>query len=230
MNPDRAILMAKTTITCGLLAIGLIAGMWVVAALQSTWPQPQPRWLLVQLHTHSTASDGSLSPPEVVALYKDRGYNAVALTDHDVVSAFKSPPGIIVLNGIERTVRDVYGQYHRVEISAGRERFKIVAHPAYNTPMTAEAFTRRMQDADAFEIYNGNVGAADAYVRQGLMAVAVDDMHSPGQAGAGAVFVYSLPDAESIVKALQAGDYYWARPGRVKINPELREQSLDSRV
>lgn len=35
------------------------------------------------LHTHSTQSDGRLTPAEVIGEYRDRGYGALALTDHD---------------------------------------------------------------------------------------------------------------------------------------------------
>jgi hypothetical protein len=34
------------------------------------------------LHTHSTRSDGSLAPEAVVAAYRERGYDFLALTDH----------------------------------------------------------------------------------------------------------------------------------------------------
>ena len=34
------------------------------------------------LHTHSTNSDGNLSPAETVAWYRDSGYDFVAMTDH----------------------------------------------------------------------------------------------------------------------------------------------------
>ena len=39
----------------------------------------------VDLHTHSTASDGTLSPGEVVRLAASEDLKAVALTDHDTV-------------------------------------------------------------------------------------------------------------------------------------------------
>jgi hypothetical protein len=39
----------------------------------------------VDLHTHSTASDGSLAPGELVAVAKKAGLQAVALTDHDTL-------------------------------------------------------------------------------------------------------------------------------------------------
>lgn len=36
------------------------------------------------LHTHTTQSDGKLSPEKVIAEYHDRGYRILALTDHDL--------------------------------------------------------------------------------------------------------------------------------------------------
>ena len=41
---------------------------------------------LVDLHVHSNASDGSLSPTEVVLASNEAGLTAIALTDHDTVS------------------------------------------------------------------------------------------------------------------------------------------------
>lgn len=38
----------------------------------------------IDLHTHSTVSDGTLSPSELVALAKRSGLRALALTDHDI--------------------------------------------------------------------------------------------------------------------------------------------------
>ena len=39
----------------------------------------------IDLHTHSTMSDGSMTPAEVVRAAKDAGLAAVALTDHDSI-------------------------------------------------------------------------------------------------------------------------------------------------
>lgn len=40
----------------------------------------------IDLHTHSTASDGTLTPTEVVQRAADRNLAAIALTDHDTVA------------------------------------------------------------------------------------------------------------------------------------------------
>lgn len=61
----------------------------------------------VDLHSHSTASDGTLPPSEVVALAKRNGLSALALTDHDTVAGVPEAAeaarkaGIDFLPGIE---------------------------------------------------------------------------------------------------------------------------------
>lgn len=41
---------------------------------------------MIDLHTHSTASDGFLSPSELLHAAEKIGLEALALTDHDAVS------------------------------------------------------------------------------------------------------------------------------------------------
>lgn len=56
----------------------------------------------VNLHTHTTASDGVKTPEEVLALYRKLGYDAVALTDHKKRTLPKEiPAGLLLLPGIE---------------------------------------------------------------------------------------------------------------------------------
>ena len=40
----------------------------------------------VDLHCHSTASDGTLAPEAVVRLARERGLSALVLTDHDTIA------------------------------------------------------------------------------------------------------------------------------------------------
>jgi len=44
---------------------------------------------LIDLHIHSTASDGSLSPLEILALARDTGIKAISITDHDSIDGIK---------------------------------------------------------------------------------------------------------------------------------------------
>ena len=64
----------------------------------------------VDLHIHSTWSDGTNSPDEIIQLARERGLSAVAITDHDTVDgvgdgcAAGSRLGIEVIPGIELSV------------------------------------------------------------------------------------------------------------------------------
>jgi predicted metal-dependent phosphoesterase TrpH len=61
----------------------------------------------IDLHTHTTASDGSLSPTDLVQLAKQQGVSALAVTDHDSVSGLPEAMvagerfGISIIPGIE---------------------------------------------------------------------------------------------------------------------------------
>jgi predicted metal-dependent phosphoesterase TrpH len=65
---------------------------------------------LVDLHTHSTASDGSMTPRELVRHAKENGLSALALTDHDTVEGIEAAldegakTGLEVVAGIEISV------------------------------------------------------------------------------------------------------------------------------
>ncbi len=61
----------------------------------------------VDLHCHSTASDGTLPPAQVVRLAVERGLSALALTDHDTMAGIEDAAaearklGIDFISGIE---------------------------------------------------------------------------------------------------------------------------------
>lgn len=55
----------------------------------------------IDLHCHSTASDGSLSPAEVVRLAKQAGVSAMSLTDHDTARGVKEAADEAVRQGID---------------------------------------------------------------------------------------------------------------------------------
>ena len=56
---------------------------------------------LVDLHTHSNCSDGSMSPSELVLHAAEKGLAAIALTDHDTVDGIKEAVAKGKENGIE---------------------------------------------------------------------------------------------------------------------------------
>ncbi len=129
----------------------------------------------VNLHMHTSRSDGFVSPEEAIARYAAAGYDAVALTDHWIMGETAERKDLILLSGAEydtRTFDCRNGVFHILGIGMKREPniqkydpvqkiideiravegLVILAHPAWslNTPAEIEA----LQGVDATEIYN----------------------------------------------------------------------------
>ena len=43
------------------------------------------KFFKANLHSHSTFSDGALTPEEMKNAYKEQGYSIIAYTDHDLM-------------------------------------------------------------------------------------------------------------------------------------------------
>ena len=64
----------------------------------------------IDLHTHSTASDGTLTPAELVAAGAEAGLDVMAITDHDTTGGWAAavaarPPGLALVRGAELSCR-----------------------------------------------------------------------------------------------------------------------------
>lgn len=74
----------------------------------------------VDLHTHTTASDGTLSPRGLVSLAKELGLAAVAITDHDAVAGLEEglaagkELGLRVVPGVELSTELEHREIHIV--------------------------------------------------------------------------------------------------------------------
>ena len=72
----------------------------------------------IDLHAHTTASDGSLSPTELVANASGLGLAALAVTDHDTVAGLAEAQeaaqavGLELIPGVELSVEDSEGRFH----------------------------------------------------------------------------------------------------------------------
>ena len=132
------------------------------------------RWK-VNLHTHTTLSDGQRSPAEAAQRYRAEGYDAIALTDHWYYGNEGEYEGMTILSGAEynssfsdaaRGVYHIVGVGMRHAPAVAREfppqrivdaihkagGLAILAHPAWslNTPEQIRALT----GLDGIEIYN----------------------------------------------------------------------------
>ena len=133
-------------------------------------------WFKGNLHTHTTRSDGRRTPEEVMALYREAGYDFLALTDHWNLSEEEEREGLLLLTGCEYDVGGSprEGVYHIVGIGmteAPRLQkspslapqtvideinrcggLAVLAHPAWSLDRAAEAV--KLRGLAGTEIYN----------------------------------------------------------------------------
>lgn len=134
----------------------------------------------VNLHTHTTESDGERTPDEVAQIYRDHGYDAIAITDHwNYGEEHICDNGLLVLSGVEYNIYNVsskdglfhivgVGMEHEPEIDKSASAqdainairaaggLAVIAHPAWslNTP----AHIMALEGGEATEIYNSISG------------------------------------------------------------------------
>ena len=72
----------------------------------------------IDLHMHTTVSDGTDTPEEILERVKENGIDLFAITDHDaikgcgVIQRLRKPEDPQFLTGVEFSCRDEEGQYH----------------------------------------------------------------------------------------------------------------------
>ena len=80
----------------------------------------------VDLHMHSTASDGACAPADVVAAARAAGIAAIALTDHDTVAGLPEAQeagrrlGVRVITGVELSADEEGREIHLLGLHLGR--------------------------------------------------------------------------------------------------------------
>ncbi len=69
--------------------------------------QPGQTQYKANLHSHSTCSDGHLTPEQLARLYQEHGYSILAITDHEAPydNTALSTPGLLMLTGYEAYIR-----------------------------------------------------------------------------------------------------------------------------
>ena len=90
---------------------------------------------MIDLHTHSNLSDGTLSPNDLILYAKRRGIDTLAISDHETISNFKKYSKFAEKNGVK--------MIPAVEINAGD--FKNFHLVAYGVQDLAEEIDRRIE-------------------------------------------------------------------------------------
>lgn len=137
------------------------------------------RYFKGNLHMHTTRSDGRRSPEDAISLYRDHGYDFVALTDHYVYGAEQTADrgGTLVISGAEydHGTEVLGGVYHIVGLGMERDPglsrepqkpepqvmidaihaaggLAVLAHPAWSLNAPSEIL--KLRGIDMLEIYN----------------------------------------------------------------------------
>ena len=130
------------------------------------------KYYKIALHLHSNLSDGKLSPDEIAELYKNDGYDAIALTDHWRFREAGELCGLKIISGVEYDVGGNTQTMHivgfgmtedpQVEKTDDRQTIidkinaahgcAVLAHPAWSLNSVADATA--LDGFVATEIYN----------------------------------------------------------------------------
>ena len=89
--------------------------------------------LKVGLHIHTTVSDGKATPEEAARIYKEAGFDAVALTDHWKYNPEGELSGLKIISGAEYNIgggNSIGGVIHIVGVGMETEPRTTTAHSA----------------------------------------------------------------------------------------------------
>jgi hypothetical protein len=134
----------------------------------------QYRYVKAQLHCHSNADGGAMSPVVVAQEYVNRGYEIVCLTDHNIMTPATdySLPGLLTINSEEYTFEKHLNGYYldhtvyarhltpQLSIDTIRSQGGLVQfnHPVYNVVddyvYTFPQFMALTNGPDLIEIHN----------------------------------------------------------------------------
>lgn len=144
------------------------------------WLDGSGKWYKGNLHMHTTLSDGTLNPEAAVALYRQAGYDFVAVTDHWHLSAAGQEDGFLRLAGCEFDTGDMVrspvfhivgiGMEKPVRLTRDPSRkpqaiidavnaaggVAILAHPAWSVTDPADCL--ELRGLSGAEIYNSVSG------------------------------------------------------------------------
>ena len=178
----------------------------------------------IDLHTHSSRSDGTATPTELVAAAAARGLDVVALTDHDTVDGWPEAAaaavahGITLLRGIELSTRYDGRSVHLLaylpdpayqplademaRVRGGREsRLPVMMERLRGLGIDITEDDVRAGAADGAVL--GRPHVADALVGKGVVGhrnEAFETMLGPGGPAFVPRYATALPDAVALVR------------------------------
>lgn len=211
---------------------------------------------VVDLHTHSTASDGLYHPYDLVKYAKEKGLAAIAVTDHDVVGGVSEAieqgekMGVEVIPGVEISTRYEDAEIHMLglfidptdsnllqtlmnqrNVRAERNKMVIRLLNELGIPITLEEVQAKRKD-ETKDLNVGRPHIAEVLVEKGF-AISVTEAFDL-YLGKGKM-AYASPERISPIDAIEVihqagGVAVIAHPGiyhQDEILPKLIEAGLD---
>ena len=173
------------------------------------------------LHAHTTFSDGVRSPAALVAEYESRGYDFLAITDHEDHANWVEPgyqqaldrlrPGLLLFRGIEVNFDPI--AQHVGKVIGDTETLWILNHPARYRLSVDETRERIiMIQAAGWPLAAIEVTDTGHYRPEydteaiPLVKIATDDAHRPPHFGRAWIEVDAPRDRDAIIRAIRAGE------------------------
>jgi len=188
--------------------------------------------LKLDLHIHTSCSDGIPTPEEVVMHAKKIGLDGIAITDHDTMEGFKraekiakklnillipaaeitTPHGDILALGIKEIPKgkaiEIVNKIHK---DGG---IAIIAHPFAGYSVNSFAANNKLLSVfDAIEIYNAmtpldkNLKAMELARNKNIPGIAASDAHYLEAVGAAFIVVnVKKPNIKEIFDKIKQGD------------------------
>lgn len=204
--------------------------------------------ILVDMHLHTTASDGSYSPVEVMQMVREAGVNVFSLNDHDTTAGVneiqdKIPEEMEFYNGIEFSCEIGDIKCHILGYSYDDE------HPDFKEALAAAESKREnklairiehLREVDGIELTNeeveelesipsaGKPHIANILMRRGVSGTRTEIINKHLEFG-----VDNRIPAELAIKAIRAsgGVAIWAHPlggeNEIHMNREELEEKLE---
>jgi predicted metal-dependent phosphoesterase TrpH len=173
------------------------------------------------LHAHTTFSDGVRTPQALVEEYEARGYDFLAITDHEDHENWVEPgyrhaldqlrPNLLLFRGIEVNFDPI--AQHVGKVFGDTETLWVLNHPARYKLSSAETVARiEMIQAAGWPLAAVEVTDTGLYRPAydtgdiPLVKIATDDAHRPPHFGRAWIEVDAPRDRDAIIRAIRAGD------------------------
>ena len=172
------------------------------------------------LHTHTTCSDGKLTPQEVADAYRQKGFDFIAFTDHDYLLKpetngiyEKVASDLILFSGIELTVF-AKGYVHVSRVRGEEEVLHIFNHLEDYHFSLEQMLDRIRAVAEMFPLDTVEITSKGFRCREweipeiAYPKIAADDSHGREGIGRAWIELDAKRSKDSILRAIKRGDFW----------------------